>query len=351
MTDRHDRIRRRDVAATAGVSVTRASHVLNGVPGRRILSATRAGMLAVAAELGYSPNAVAQGLRTGTHGTIGLIGDGIASVPLLSEIVLGVHEAVKRRGDVLLMISASTHGASDDRAKIASLLHGHVDGVLLLSSTSREVALPDELATHPVVVVNARSEDDGVPWVTPAHEAAGWDAAGALLSAGHARIAFINSAEGGLTPQLRERGFRERAAAGGLRQSDCSVVAAPASAAGAREVALHLLRQPAPPTGIFCFNDRMAMGVYRAAAELGIAVPSGLSIIGSDEDQHIAEGLYPSLTTIALPARAMATWAVDHLYARINNPALPAATAALRCPLVLRESVSAPGRAAADQSS
>ena len=115
-------------------------------------------------------------------------------------------------------------------------------------------------------------------------------------------------------------------------------------------MALHLLRQPAPPTGIFCFNDCMAMGVYRAAAELGIAVPSGLSIIGSDEDQHIAEGLYPSLTTIALPARAMATWAVDHLYARMNNPALPAATAELRCSLVQRESVSAPGPAVADQS-
>lgn len=62
MTDRHDRIRLRDVAAAAGVSVTTASHVLNGVPGRRILSATRARVLAMAAELGYRPNAVAQGL-------------------------------------------------------------------------------------------------------------------------------------------------------------------------------------------------------------------------------------------------------------------------------------------------
>ena len=30
-----------------------------------------------------------------------------------------------------------------------------------------------------------------------------------------------------------------------------------------------------PPTALFCYNDRMAMGAYRAALELGLNIPAG----------------------------------------------------------------------------
>ena len=47
------------------------------------------------------------------------------------------------------------------------------------------------------------------------------------------------------------------------------------------------------PTALFCYNDRMAMGAYRAAAELGLRIPEDLSVVGFDNQELIAEGCTP----------------------------------------------------------
>lgn len=67
-----------------------------------------------------------------------------------------------------------------------------------------------------------------------------------------------------------------------------------------------LLDLPNRPTALFCFNDRMAMGAYYAAAERALRIPHDLSIIGFDNQDLIANGLRPRLTTIELPHYDMA---------------------------------------------
>lgn len=54
-----------------------------------------------------------------------------------------------------------------------------------------------------------------------------------------------------------------------------------------------LLDLPTPPTGVFCFNDKMAMGAYQAAAERGLRVPEDLSVVGYDDQELIASSLSP----------------------------------------------------------
>ena len=115
---------------------------------------------------------------------------------------------------------------------------------------------------------------------------------------------------------------------------------------GGYRAALDLLRRPDRPTGIFCFNDRMAMGAYRAAYELGLRIPADVSMIGFDNQELIADGLFPALTTVALPHYEMGAWAVDTL---INGLAGPQprrrrsrAHMTMPCPLIRRQSVAAP---------
>ncbi len=96
------------------------------------------------------------------------------------------------------------------------------------------------------------------------------------------------------------------------------------------------------PTAIFCFNDRMAMGVYHAAAERGLRIPDDLSVVGFDNQELIADGLRPGLTTVALPHYEMGAWAVENLIRRIENPESEVEQVRLPCPLVSRGSVAAP---------
>ena len=59
-----------------------------------------------------------------------------------------------------------------------------------------------------------------------------------------------------------------------------------------------------PPTGIFCFNDEMAIGVLHTARLRGLRVPDDLSVVGFD-DIRFAQYFDPPLTTIRQPMREL----------------------------------------------
>ncbi|MFC8854585.1 substrate-binding domain-containing protein, partial [Streptomyces sp. NPDC057144] len=73
---------------------------------------------------------------------------------------------------------------------------------------------------------------------------------------------------------------------------------------------------------------------------LGIAVPAELSVIGYDDQEHMAAFLTPSLTTMALPHRQMGESAARLLLDAITTGRTPPATVRrLACPVVPRSSV------------
>ena len=83
--------------------------------------------------------------------------------------------------------------------------------------------------------------------------------------------------------------------------------------------ALALLSGPERPTGIFCFSDTMAIGMYFAAAALGLRIPQDVSVIGFDAMPLIDRSLTPPLTSVALPHAEMAAWAVERLYEQLEG--------------------------------
>lgn len=340
------RVTIKDVAADAGVSITTVSHVLNRVPGKRVNPDTRARVEASAARLGYAPNVLAQSLRTNRSGTIALIGDEIATTPFAAKIILGAQEAVKSHDSVLLIATTGYEREVEER-EINELLRRQVDGVLYAAMYHREVVVPEALRRVPVVVLNAFSADPEIPWVVPDEFRGAWDALDVLIRAGHRRIGFINNEDDIPARHIREMGVKERAAEGGLSESDLLIVSAEAESAGGYAAGLALLGREDRPTGIFCFNDRIAMGVYGAARVLGLRIPEDVSVVGYDDQEYLANGLYPALTTVALPHYEMGRWAVEQLFARIDAPAgapPTARTEELRCPVVSRASVARPPR-------
>jgi LacI family transcriptional regulator len=88
----------------------------------------------------------------------------------------------------------------------------------------------------------------------------------------------------------------------------------------------------------------MAMGAYHAAARRGLDIPRDLSVVGFDNQENIADGLMPALTTIGLPHYDMGYWGVTTLLNIINNPDGPTTSqqAVLPCPLIRRGSVGPP---------
>jgi LacI family transcriptional regulator len=101
--------------------------------------------------------------------------------------------------------------------------------------------------------------------------------------------------------------------------------------------AKQLLQQGPRPTAIFALNDVLAIGVLKAAAELGLQVPQALSLVGFD-DITLASYVVPALTTVAQPIYDMGETAAQILLRQMNDSNPPIETIRFDTRLIVRES-------------
>ncbi|MFD5713637.1 LacI family DNA-binding transcriptional regulator [Streptomyces pharetrae] len=331
----------RDVARLAGVSHTAVSFVFNGRAEGNLSPATQERIRQAAARLGYRPDPVARGLRRRRTAVIGLVTDEIASSPFAGRLLRGAMETAWANEHLVLTIDSGGDPAKEDAA-VAELLDRRVDGIIYAAMSLRRVRVPEGLHRTHSVLANCLPEDDSLPAVVPAERAGGRTAARLLLDQGHRRIAHIGGRDD-IASVERLRGFRDTLRAEGITVPREWVVRTGGEIAGGHEGALRLLDGADParrPTGIFAYNDRVAAGVLHAAARLGITVPGDLSVVGYDDQEHMAAFLTPALTTVALPHREMGEAAARLLLDAIATGRTPPATVRrLVCPVVARASV------------
>ncbi|MET1021543.1 MAG: LacI family DNA-binding transcriptional regulator [Arthrobacter sp.] len=337
----------KDVAAAAGVSVTTVSHVLNDVVYARVGAETRERVHEAAQRLGYGPNRLAQALRTQRSGMIGFISEDIATTPHAGRIILGADEAAKARGYNLMIINTPGSASLESRqADVEALLEHRVDGILYATMYHRNVELPANLGSVPSVLVDSVATGGNITAVIPDEEGGARAAVGALLEAGHTKVGFINNTDDVPATRQRLQAFRAALAEAGLDGDAAPVESDVSEVQGGYEAARRILAREDRPTGLFCYNDRMAMGAYRAAAELGLAIPADLSVVGFDDQELIAANLHPGLTTVALPHYEMGAWATEHLIDAVEGKTditlMAVHPTILGCPLVTRDSIAAP---------
>ena len=335
------KVKIRTVAEAAGVSATTVSLVLNEVAGVRVSAETRQRIRDAADRLGYVPNEVARQLRSQRTQTLGVIGDEVATTPFAGRMVLGAQEAASQQGWLLMLLDTGLDPELE-RREIRALLQGRVDGVLYATMYHRLVRLPDQLRTVPAVLLDAEDDSADVPSVVPDEEDGAYRATKELLENGHRRIGFITNSDDIPATAGRLVGHQRALREAGVAFDPAFVVSVRAVSREGYAAATHLLSLPTRPTGLFCFNDRLAMGAYQAASAHGLRIPRDLSIVGFDDQREISEGLLPGLTTVALPHYAMGAWAVRALIARILDPQAPIERITLPCPLIRRESVGPP---------
>ncbi|NEM91120.1 substrate-binding domain-containing protein [Galbitalea soli] len=336
----------RDVARLAGVSVTTVSHVLNETPHTRVADETRDRVRDAAATLGYGPNLVAQALRTRRSGLVGLLSEEIATTPHAGRIILGAQEAARAHGLTLVIVSAERgNNAEAHRADIQALLDRQVDAVLYATMYHRNIAVPANLVDVPAVLIDATEGTGALPSVVPDERGGAVAAVRHLAEAGHRRIAFLNNDDDVPATHGRLAGYRQVLSEYGIPFDELLVGASPSEPAEGYALAKEILSLQRP-TAVFCYNDRMAMGAYRAARELGLSIPDDLSIVGFDNQEIIAANLFPALTTVALPHYEMGVWALETAIGMFadgaERPPGPFEPVLLPCPLVPRDSVAPP---------
>lgn len=337
----------RDVAELAGVSVTTVSHVLNNTPQMRVAEETRRRVREAAKTLGYGPNRMAQALRTNKSGLIGLLSEEIATTPHAGRIILGAQSAAREHDLTLVIINTERDPDGDShKDDVQALIDRQVEAVLYATMYHRQVTLPPNLKGVPAVLIDSTDRAGLVPSVVPDEVGGAMVAVTHLVEAGHRRIGFLNNDDDVPATHERRIGYTRVLQQHGIPIDESLIVQAPSETLPGYVLAREVLARPDRPTALFCYNDRMAMGAYRAATELGLDIPRDLSIVGFDNQELIAANLFPGLTTVALPHYEMGVWAVETLVRLLHGDAdlldLAVEPARLDCPLVVRGSVTLP---------
>ena len=334
-TERADRtVTMREVAERAGVSVTTVSHVVNDKQGVRIGAEARARVQQAVTDLGYRPNILAKNLVQGTSAFIGLVADSIASTPFAGQIIRGAQEEAWRHGRVLLV--ANTEGdAEAERDALAMMLEYKVRGILYSTWNHRATAIPSALAETDHVLVNCYAPDTASRAVVPDEVAGGRTATELLLTQGHRRIAFVNTTSPSPAREGRLEGYRQAHAAVGAQVDEVLVLDAAPEQEGGYDAAEQILSLGA--TGVFCHNDRVAMGLYDALRERGLRVPTDMAVVGFDNQEVIAGHLRPPLSTVALPHYELGAAGVRILLG--EESVGPEGMLRVACPVVTRNSI------------
>ena len=309
----------RDIAARVGVSVAAVSRALNGHPD--VSEATRRRVLEAARQLNYRPNAAAKTLVTQRSRLIGVyfLGQERArfSHPFASEVVDGLLEGLATAGYDLLVFGDGLYEGAPSFLHLAA--HRQIDGAVFLGLRTDDPRW-DELGRlpFPFVTIDVPVEAKRAVCVGCDHIEGARLVARHLTSLGHRHIAMINGHRWAPVSWERLSGFTAGLQQSGLDLETSLVLEGDFTEASGYRCALELLRRNPRPTAIFAASDLMALGVLRAARELGIAVPDELSVAGYDDIADSARSV-PPLTTVHQPRRQVGVAAAQAVVALIER--------------------------------
>ncbi|MGO4595164.1 LacI family DNA-binding transcriptional regulator [Leifsonia sp. 2TAF2] len=324
----------RDVASALGVSRSAVSFALNNE--NQVSEETRRRVLEKAAELGYRPNAGARALASQTTGLYGLVTD-IITTPFAADLIAGAQEAFWRQGKSLIIAGTKTPDRPDRRS-LEMMLEHRVGGVLIATTVNRTIKVPDVLDGIPMALVHCTDDKGRYPSVLPDEYAGGYEAGSLLVSNGRRRIAMINLPSELPAAAERRAGFEQALKDAGVSVDPALIVTGGSEATDGYVAAADLLAGASAPDGIFCANDRLAMGAYDALRDAHLSIPQDVAVVGFDNQEIISSFLRPALTTIALPFREMGRIGAELLMKMERGEEGPREPVVVNCPTVIRES-------------
>ena len=283
-----ERVTLTHVARAAGVSLSTASLAYSGAG--PISAATRQKVHDAAARLGYTgPNPVAQSLRRGRSGIIGVVvGDDLRARfrdPVALQTLDGLATTLATEGLGVLLLPSQPGGGG-------LLAHSAMDAAVLLTLSGADAART--LRRRGVPMVRVDSTARGASSVLVEDEAGMAALAEHLRALGHQRVAVLTLGWSG----RRRQGPIDLANASPATVPYTAARMAGILAAGIEPVdvqettgslveegirAGHAVLAAVPrPTAVVAMSDLLAAGVVLAARERGLRVPEDVSVAGFD---------------------------------------------------------------------
>lgn len=291
----------RDVARTAGVSVSTASRVLSG-SSHPVSATARSRVLDAAERLGFEPNRLARALATARSQTIGVMVHDVSD-PYFAEIIRGLEDVAGAR-DHALFVTSSDRDPDKELALVRALMSHRVDAMILVASGLNNPGYVTELGqllgryrALGGVVVTMSEHSYQAPRVVIDNRRAMQSVVQHLVDLGHTSIAYLTGPPELAVSEARLDGYRLALEEAGIAFDEALVACGWFSMEGGAEATEALLA--GEPTAMLAANDLMAIGALRRLLDLGRSVPDEVSVAGVDDIEFAAYASVP-LTTVRI---------------------------------------------------
>lgn len=306
-----------EIARLSGVSRSTVSAVLNGKAGIR--ESTRAKVLACIRQENYDWGMISRTLVGELSRMVAILASNLGS-PFHMMAFRGINEVLLSSGYHILFHNVRPEDQSDPET-LASLHAYRPAGYIILKG-----------AEGPRGEHARRIVEEGIPLVThgtldgiDTHSVNFDDRLGMrmatdyIIECGHRRLGHVAGPSFSFGAKQRKLGFIESLISHDIPVSDAVIIDAGETAAAGYHAARRMLEDPASrPTAVLCFNDMVAMGVYRAAHELSLDIPHDLSVVGFD-GIDFAELFGPPLTSVNIFPETLGRQAAELLVKVIRN--------------------------------
>jgi LacI family transcriptional regulator len=331
-----------DVAKRAGVSIATASYVINARTG--VGPRTREKVLRIAEELGFRPNRVATGLRTGQIRVLGLVLADITN-PFYPDIAGGVIAAAAEAG-FEVFLSHSGEGGKLDGEEVRALCDHQCAALIFTSLVVSDGRLLSEVVPRDVPIVQTVRRIPGLAadFVGIDDRAGAREAAAHLVALGHEDVALLTGPEASSASHERLSGFRDVLADSGIEPKPERVVECQLTVdSGYRGAKQLLASRTGPPGAVLCGNDLIAIGAIDAFIDHGLTIPADVSVVGYD-DIWFSSSRLVQLTTVRQPRHAMGHAAVSLALERLADVDVGPREVILPHEFVLRRTTAPPTR-------
>jgi LacI family transcriptional regulator len=319
------------------------SKVLRDAPD--ISAATKSRIRALARQMGYVPDTLAQGLRTRTTKLFGLVVSAMTN-PIFARVVMAIEERAHEFG-YELVLSHTLNMVEREETAIRRLISRRVDGLFVSPVYRLGPDAPIYQELHrcgiPTVVlghlapfcsqfVNVETDDLQASHAATQH----------LLDLGHKRIAFFAGPQ--VAPWAHERleGYRRALREADIEQDDKLVFNAGGTIEEGEKAALQMLSEGADATAVQAVNDLVAIGASTIFLAQGLRIPADLSLVGFG-NVLTSEYFRVPLTTIRQPKFRLGVAAMNSMLKLLRGERPEAKR--LPAEIIVRASTAAPSTA------
>lgn len=322
-------VTQQDIADKVGVSRRAISYALNG--DNRVGKEMRERILAVAEELGYQTHLSAKALVTGRTYQVALCVPSLDN-PYHAEFIRH-FEAYTRHTPYQLLITTLIESNE-------SLSRLNVDGLLMHGF------VPCFPPSRPTVMLQSPPHDSelvqggGYDQVFLNLTQAAREAIAHLLAFQPSRVAMITPGFLDYTREPRSKAYVQGMQAAGLNLETIALeenVPTGKLRSFTHRAVCEYCGERGAPEAFFCINDDIAVGVYRAARELGLRIPEDIAVVGCDDIPETRD-MWPPLTTIRHSWDEICRQAWDMLMTRMENPGLAPRRVTCRSKFIIRDS-------------